>query len=315
MANLGCGRCFPSTTIILKAVESFELKVELGGVRLDKYVAERHHLSRSRVQKLIAEGLVLVEGQPAKPGRRLESGELISVTLPPSPSARLEPEAIPLQIVYEDGEVVVVDKPPGLTVHPAPGHEGGTLVNALLAHCPDLAKLGQARPGIVHRLDKDTSGLLVVAKSERARLFLVEQLRRREFKKGYLALVRGHLSPIEGVIEGPVGRHPRNRKLMAVTQRGKEARTRYQVKEYLKGHTMLEIETETGRTHQIRVHLSAIGYPVVGDSTYGVKSPFLKRQFLHAHRLGFKLPSGKWAQFTSDLPPDLREALKLIKSS
>lgn len=298
----------------LKGMESFELKVEFGGVRLDKYVAERCHLSRSRVQKLIAEGLVLVEGRPAKPGRRLESGEVISVTLPPSPSARLEPEAIPLQIVYEDGEVLVVDKPPGLAVHPAPGHESGTLVNAILAHYPELAKLGPARPGIVHRLDKDTSGLLVIAKSERARLFLVEQLRRREFKKGYLALVRGHLSPTKGVIEGAIGRHPRNRKLMAVTRRGKEARTYYEVKEYLKGYTMLEIETETGRTHQIRVHLSAIGYPIVGDSTYGVKSPFLKRQFLHAHRLGFRLPSGKWAQFTSELPTDLREALKLIKT-
>ncbi len=296
-------------------MESFEFKVELGGVRLDKYVAERCHLSRSRVQKLITEGLVLVEGQPAKPSRKLESGEVISVTLPPSPSVQLEPEAIPLQIVYEDSEVLVIDKPPGLTVHPAPGHESGTLVNAILAHYPELAKLGPARPGIVHRLDKDTSGLLVVAKSETTRLFLVEQLRRREFKKGYLALIRGHLSPTEGVIEGPVGRHPRNRKLMAVTQRGKEARTRYRVREYLKGHTLLEIETETGRTHQIRVHLSAIGYPIVGDPVYGVKSPFLKRQFLHAHRLGFKLPSGKWVEFTSDLPPDLRQALELIRGS
>ena len=303
----------PKTGHSSKAVENLELSVELGGVRLDKYVAERCCLSRSQVQRLIAEGLVLVEGQPAKPSRRLEPGEVILVTLRPPPSIQLEPEAIPLQIVYEDGEVLVIDKPAGLTVHPAPGHERGTLTNAIMAHYPELAKLGPARPGIVHRLDKDTSGLLVVAKSEEARLFLVEQLKRREFKKGYLALVRGKLAPAEGIIEGPVGRHPRDRKLMAVTCRGKEARTLYRVKEYLKGHTLLEIKTETGRTHQIRVHLSAIGYPIAGDPVYGVKSPFLKRQFLHAHRLGFKHPSGRWLEFTSELPADLKEALELIQ--
>ncbi len=295
---------------------NFEIEADSSENRLDKYVAEQCHLSRSYVQRLIAEGLILVEGQLAKPSRRLEQGEKILIAFPPPVPSTLKPEAIPLETVYEDEDILVVDKPPGLAVHPAPGHESGTLVNAILALCPDLAKLGKGvRPGIVHRLDKDTSGLMVVAKNEGARLILVEQLKRREFKKGYLALVRGHLSPNEGAIEGPIGRHPRKRQRMSVTSKGKEARTLYRVKKYIGDCTLLEIQTETGRTHQIRVHLSAIGYPVVGDPVYGVRSTFLRRQFLHAHRLGFKLPrSGKFVEFESELPPDLRQALVLIKN-
>lgn len=294
--------------------ENFEVEVNFPGFRLDRYVAERCGFSRSYVQKLISEGLVLVEGKRAKSSRKLKAGEKLLLTLPPLSLAPLKPEAIPLKIVYEDKDILVVDKPAGLTVHPAPGHESGTLVGAILAYLPELAELGGGvRPGIVHRLDKDSSGLVVVAKNEAARIFLSKQLKNRELKKSYLALVRGYLSPAQGVIEGSIGRHPRDRQRMAITSKGKEARTFYQVKEHLKGYTLLEIQTKTGRTHQIRVHLSAIGYPVVGDRVYGVKSSFLKRQFLHAHLLGFKLPrNGEFVDFESALPVDLKQALEHV---
>jgi len=208
----------------------------------------------------------------------------------------------------------VIDKPAGLAVHPAPGHPGHTLVNAVLFHFPHLADIGDSlRPGIVHRLDKDTSGLMLVAKNRIAQANLINQFKARSVSKAYLALVKGHLTPERGVIEAEIGRDPRNRKRMAVVSGGREARTEYQVVQYTGDYTLLEIRPETGRTHQIRVHLVAIGYPVVGDSVYGVKSPHLSRQFLHACRLGFKLPSiGEYAEFTSQLPPDLQQALRDI---
>lgn len=233
---------------------------------------------------------------------------------PPPPLSSLSPEAIPLDILYEDDDLLVVDKPAGLTVHPAPGHPSHTLVNAILSHLPELADIGDSlRPGIVHRLDKDASGIMVVAKNNTAQLNLIDQFKAHSVAKTYLVLVKGQLTPESGIIEAPIGRDPRNRKRMAVVTEGKEARTRYNVVRYIANYTLLEVRTETGRTHQIRVHLAAIGYPVVGDNVYGAKSAFLSRQFLHACRLGFNLPSsGEYVEFTSELPPDLAQALKDI---
>jgi 23S rRNA pseudouridine1911/1915/1917 synthase len=285
------------------------------GVRLDKYLCDKlGELSRAHLQRLIADGFVTVNGQLAKAGLKLNVGDRLRVALPPPPPSPLTPEAIPLNIIYEDDDLLVVDKPAGLTVHPAPGHTAHTLVNAILARFPRLASLGDSlRPGIVHRLDRDTSGVMAVAKNSSAQAKLIEQFRARSVAKAYLVLVKGKLTPESGVIEAPVGRDPRNRKRMAVVAKGREARTEYRVIKYIGDYTLLEVKPETGRTHQIRVHLSAIGFPVVGDKMYGVKSPFLSRQFIHASRLGFKLPStGEYKEFKSELPADLAQALEEI---
>ena len=285
------------------------------GVRLDKYVGEKClELSRTCAQKLITDGYITVNDRMAKAGLKLSIGDRVDIIIPPPAPSPLSPEAIPLDIIYEDDDLLVVDKPAGLAVHPAPGHPGHTLVNALLSHLPGLAETSDSlRPGIVHRLDKDASGIMVVAKNNAAQLNLIDQFKARSVVKAYLVLVKGHLTPDDGVIEAPIGRDPRNRKRMAVVAEGREARTRYHVIKYIGNYTLLEVRTETGRTHQIRVHLLAIGYPVVGDATYGVKSDYLSRQFLHACRLGFKLPStGEYVEFTSELPPDLAQALKDI---
>ncbi len=281
------------------------------GVRLDKYTAqESPELSRSHAQRLIAEGHITVNDHPAKGSLKLNIGDRIAVIMPPPPPAPV-PESIPLSIVYEDSDLLVVDKPAGLTVHPAPSHPGHTLVNALLVHCPDLAAMGSARPGIVHRLDKNTSGLMVVAKNDAAQKNLSGQIKARTVLKRYLVLVVGRLSPERGIIEAPIGRDFSNRKRMAVVSGGREARTQYRVINYVDNCTYVELTLETGRTHQIRVHLAAIGFPVVGDEVYGVRSPLLKRQFVHAHKLGFRLPStGDYVEFSSGLPPDLEWALE-----
>ena len=283
--------------------------------RLDKFVGEKcPELSRTHAQKLIADGSITVNGQVAKASLKLDVGDKINIIIPPTPPSPLSPEAIPLNIIYEDADLLVVDKPAGLTVHPAPGHHGHTLVNAVLAHFPHLADISDSlRPGIVHRLDRDTSGVMLVAKNKVAQANLISQFKTRTIVKAYLALVKGQLTPERGIIEAAIGRDPRNRKRMAVVTEGREARTEYRVIKYVGNYSLLEVILETGRTHQIRVHLSAIGYPVVGDPMYGVKSPHLSRQFLHACRLGFKLPStGEYVEFTSELPPDLAQALKNI---
>jgi len=285
------------------------------GVRLDKYVCDKlSELSRARIQRLIAEGHVTVNDQVVKAGLKLNAGDRLKVVLPPAPPSPLTPEAIPLNIIYEDEDLLVVDKPAGLTVHPAPGHPAHTLVNAILSRFPHLAALSDSlRPGIVHRLDRDTSGVMVVAKNSLAQAKLMEQFKAHSVAKAYLVLVKGKLTPENGVIEAPMGRDPRNRKRMAVVAGGREARTEYQVIKYIGDYTLLEVKPETGRTHQIRVHLSAIGFPVVGDKMYGVKSPFLPRQFIHATRLGFSLPSsGKYMEFKSELAADLAQALEDI---
>jgi len=286
------------------------------GVRLDKYVCDKlSELSRARIQRLIAEGHVTVNDQVVKAGLKLNAGDRLKVVLPPPPPSPLTPEAIPLNIIYEDEDLLVVDKPAGLTVHPAPGHPAHTLVNAILSRFPHLAALSDSlRPGIVHRLDRDTSGVMVVAKNSLAQAELMEQFKAHSVAKAYLVLVKGKLTPENGVIEAPMGRDPRNRKRMAVVAGGREARTEYQVIKYIGDYTLLEVKPETGRTHQIRVHLSAIGFPVVGDKMYGVKSPFLPRQFIHASRLGFSLPSsGKYMEFKSELATDLAQALEDIE--
>jgi 23S rRNA pseudouridine1911/1915/1917 synthase len=293
----------------------YKFTADKPGVRLDKYICDRlSELSRARVQRLIGEGHVTVNDQLAKAGLRLNAGDRLKVTLPPAPPSPLTPEAMPLNIIYEDEDLLVVDKPAGLTVHPAPGHPAHTLVNAILARFPHLAALSDSlRPGIVHRLDRDTSGVMAVAKSRLAQSKLTEQFRAHSVAKAYLVLVKGHLTPENGVIEAPVGRDPRNRKKMAVVAGGREARTEYNVIKYIGDYTLLEVKPETGRTHQIRVHFAAIGFPVVGDKIYGVKSPFVPRQFIHATRLGFKLPSsGRYVEFKSELPADLAQALEDI---
>ncbi len=294
----------------------YRLIADRPGVRLDKYVGEKYpELSRTRAQKLIAGGYITVNDRVAKAGLKLSVGDRVKIVLPPPLPTPLLPEAMPLDIIYEDDDLLVVDKPAGLTVHPAPGHPSHTLINAILSHFPHLADIGDSlRPGVVHRLDKDTSGVMLVAKNSVAQANLAEQFKTHTVVKAYLVLVKGHLTPENGIIEAAIGRDPRNRKRMAVVTRGREARTEYQVVKYIGNCTLLEIRPETGRTHQIRVHLSAIGYPVVADPVYGVKSAHLSRQFLHASRLGFKLPStGEYVEFTADLPPDLVQALKDIE--
>jgi 23S rRNA pseudouridine1911/1915/1917 synthase len=291
--------------------------VEKSGIRLDKYLSqELEELSRTRVQKLIEQGLVTVNKSPARASLKLNAGDRVTVTIPaPAPSG-LTPHPMPLSITYEDSDILVVDKPAGLLVHPSPGHADDTLVNAVLARCPDLPGIGGSlRPGVVHRLDKGTSGLIVIAKNDAALSHLQRQLKQRTVLKRYLVLVRGHLSPEEGAIEAPIGRHPHHRQRMAVVSGGREARTRYRVLQRLGDYDLLEVAPETGRTHQIRVHLSAIGYPVAGDAIYGVKVPFLGRQFLHACCLGFRLPSsGEYVEFRSELPPDLSQALSRLSA-
>lgn len=292
------------------------LQVSSRGERLDKYLSTNcPDLSRSYLQKLVTRGRVLVNRKAARPGQRLKPGDLIQLALPALQPELPEAEDIGLQILYEDDDVAVIDKPADMTVHPAPGHKTSTLVNALLSRYPSMADTGAAsRPGIVHRLDRDTSGVMVVAKKGAAWENLVNQFKTRAVRKTYLALVKGIVVPESGTIEAPIGRHPGNRKKMAVVEGGREARSRYKARQYFKGYTLLQIMPESGRTHQVRVHLKAIGFPVVGDTVYGIKWPYLRRQFLHAEKIGFYLPSsGVYREFTSDLPQDLQGALARLK--
>jgi len=295
--------------------KEYSFIADKSGTRLDKFVGEKcSELSRTYAQRLIGDGYITVNDHMAKTSLKLSVGDKVDIIIPPTPPSQLSPESIPLNITYEDDDLLVVDKPPGLVVHPAPGHPGHTLVNAVLSHFPHLVDISDSlRPGIVHRLDKDTSGVMLVAKSRMAQANLVNQFKSRSIAKAYLALVKGKLTPERGIIEAALGRDPGNRKRMAVVSRGREALTEYRVIKYIGDYTLIEVMPETGRTHQIRVHLAAIGYPVVGDPVYGVKSAYLSRQFLHACRLGFRLPStGEYVEFTSELPADLAQALRDI---
>jgi 23S rRNA pseudouridine1911/1915/1917 synthase len=283
------------------------------GKRLDVLLAQRFpDLSRSRIQRLIDGGMVTVSGvQKPQPSLRVRPGMQISLIVPPPPPSELKPQTIPVRVIYADNDVIVVDKPAGLVVHPAPGHRESTLVNALLAEFPDLAQAGGLRPGIVHRLDKDTSGLMVVARNERAKKSLIDQIKSRKVLKLYLALLWGCPDPPEGTINSPIGRHPIHRKKMAVVPWGRPAVTHYRVLRRVGPFCLVEVRLETGRTHQIRVHFAHLGHPVAGDATYArPRKPSPPRQFLHAWKLGLILPSsGQWKEFTSPLPPDLADFL------
>jgi len=300
----------------MEIVKTLHLVVDKANLRLDRYILESYkEFTRSYIQKLIKEGYISVNGRVAKPSLKPKIGDVVVINLPPpSPSPSLVPESIPLVLVYEDKDLLVIDKPAGITVHPAPGHPSHTLINAILAHCPEISVIdGSLRPGVVHRLDKDTSGLMMVAKNKQTQLNLSSQFKSRRVLKRYLILVRGCPSPEEGIIEAPIGRHPRNRKRMAVVHGGREARTLYRVLRRLDGYALVEATLETGRTHQIRVHFSAIGCPVVGDAVYGMKSPYLGRQFVHACCLGFRLPStGEYVEFCSKLPVELEQVLERL---
>lgn len=295
-----------------------EFRVAADESRLDQYLAGQDTgLTRSRLQRLIVEGQVSVNGGAAKPSHRLRAGDLVSLSVPPPRPSTLEPQDIPVTVVYQDDDLVVIDKPAGLAVHPGPGHPDQTLVNALLAMCPDIQGIGgEVRPGIVHRLDKDTSGLMMVAKTHQAHLDLSAQIKARQTTKGYLALVEGTPAPPKGMIDAPIGRHPRRRTRMAVVVGGKEARTSYQVREQFPEHSLVELYLETGRTHQIRVHMAHIGHPLAGDAIYGHASRLVGRHFLHAFHLGFNHPAtGEPLEFKTELPADLAPAVDKLRLS
>jgi 23S rRNA pseudouridine1911/1915/1917 synthase len=304
------------------AEELFQLVVEAEdeGLRLDRFAADQvADLSRSYARQLIEDAHIRINGKDARPSSVVRAGDVVTIVRPVAQPTDLVAQAIPLDVVYEDGDVVVIDKPAGMVVHPAPGHLDGTLVNALLARYPDITVGGDLRPGIVHRLDRDTSGLLVVARNDAARHHLQEQQQARTMRKAYLVVVEGRFKEPEGVIDAPLARHPTDRLRQAVTRDGRAARTHWAVLEDLGDYTLLEARLETGRTHQIRVHFAYKSRPVLGDPLYGPKKPRstfgLARQFLHAYRLGFALPSsGQWAEFESPLPADLQAALEKLRA-
>ena len=298
------------------STEPREFSVETGGLRLDKFLAGKQTgLSRSQLHRLIVDGSVLLNGSPVKPSQRTQVGDRVSVTVPPPRPLGLVPQSMPLTVVYQDADIVVIDKPAGLSVHPGPGHPDRTLVNGLLALCPDIQGVGDGvRPGIVHRLDKDTSGLMVVAKHHQAHRALSDQIKAREVLKGYLALAVGTLNPPDGQIDEPIFRDPRHRKRMAVVPGGRESRTRYRVLENFAGYCLVELYLETGRTHQVRVHLAHLGHPLLGDVVYGRSSPLIYRHFLHAHHLGFRHPtSGEPTEFRCGLPEDLEHLVDQLR--
>ena len=272
--------------------------------------------------------MILLNGGPTKPGAHMKAGDQVSGTLPRPRPLSLEPEPLPLTVLYEDSSIIVVDKPPGMVVHPAPGNPSGTLVNALIHHCKDLAGInGVLRPGIVHRLDKETSGVMVVAKDDESYQQLTRQFKSRTVEKVYLAIARGKFNREEGLIDWAIGRHPSERKRMSTrTRRGRPAVTRWKIVERFDGLTLLEILPKTGRTHQIRVHLSAMGHPLLGDPLYGkqggTQDPLLRecpqrlnRQALHAYRLAFIHPrTGERVEFISPIPQDMEDILDWLRS-
>src|ERR1700687_3245181 len=302
------------------------------GERLDRVVtAHCPELSRTRVQELIEAGLILLNAHAAKGSQRLRGGERLTVEMQPRPPLRAEPESIPLEILYEDDDVVAVNKPAGMTVHAGAGNARGTLVNALLGRGQTLSQTGDAlRPGIVHRLDKDTSGIILVAKNDAAHAKLGEAFRQREVKKTYIALVQGLLKQDRGTIDFAIARDPKRRVRMTarrsiVLGHAREARTDWRVLARVDATSLLEVQLHTGRTHQIRVHFSALRHPVVGDTLYGAASPFrigkatlppLGRNFLHAAKLGFAQPrTGAWIELHAPLPQELREFLRHLSAA
>lgn len=288
-------------------------------LRLDVYLAENiKDKSRSYIQNIIKSGKVLINGNAKKGSYKLKLSDEVEVEIPENEKLNVEPENIPIDIVYEDSDVIVVNKPQGMVVHPAPGNYSGTLVNALLYHCTDLSGInGVLRPGIVHRIDKDTSGILVVAKNDMAHKKLAEQLKEHSMNRIYNALVEGVLKEDTGTIDKPLGRHPNQRIKMAVVKDGRRAVTHYKVLNRYKSNTLIECKLETGRTHQIRVHMAYIGHPIVGDPVYGYsKQKFkLEGQMLHAKKLGFIHPStNKYIEFDSELPGYFKKVIEIISN-
>ena len=289
-------------------------------MRLDKYLAEQFpEQTRSYLQKLIKDGEVTVNGKNVKTGYQLSKGDEVSVNIPEPKELDVEPQKMDLDIVYEDDDVILVNKPKGMVVHPAPGHTTDTLVNGLLYHCKDnLSGInGVARPGIVHRIDRDTTGILIVCKNDMSHNSIAAQLKEHSINRRYRALVHGNLKDDTGTVEGPIGRHPIDRKKMAINDKnGKPAVTHYTVLERFGNYTLIECKLETGRTHQIRVHMTSIGHPLVGDEVYGpAKCPFkLQGQCLHAMILGFVHPrTGEYMEFSADLPKYFEDLLRKLR--
>lgn len=289
------------------------------GLRLDKYLSEAiPELSRSYLQKVVKENGVLVNGKSAKGSLKVSEGETVVLQVPEAVVPEIEPEEMPLEILYEDADVILINKPKDMVVHPAAGHYSGTLVNGLLHHCREsLSGInGVMRPGIVHRIDKDTTGVLIVCKNDQSHNCLAEQLKEHSITRKYRAIVHGTVKEEEGTIRGAIGRHPNDRKKMAIVPNGKDAVTHYRVLERLKGYTYVECQLETGRTHQIRVHMTSLGHPLLGDEIYGnVKSPFkLQGQTLHAMVFGFAHPStGEYMEFEAPLPGYFAHLLDVLR--
>jgi len=287
------------------------------GLRIDRYLAsELRQFSRTRLQHLIRDGFVRLNGKTGRPSDRVRTGDRVDLCEPPPEKIENQPEAIPLDILFEDEDLLVLNKPAGLVVHPGAGHREHTLVNALLSHCPNLSGIsGQERPGIVHRLDKESSGCLVVAKNDEAHRGLSSQFAARTVEKVYLALVSGKLRKSTGTIEEKIARHPVHRQRMAaISSRGRAAKTEYRVVASGKGASLIECQLHSGRTHQIRVHLHHLGHPVLGDKVYAPKLVRgFPRQMLHAWKLGFQHPcTGDWRSFEAPLPEDFSQALKSV---
>lgn len=308
-------------------LDVFTVEQSLPGQRLDRFLHERYESSsRGEIQRLLAQGCVRVNGRPPKPAQSPRAGDLVEVTFPDPTPATVVAQEIPLSILHEDSDLLVLNKQPDLVVHPAAGHEDGTLVNALLHHCAgQLSGVGGvARPGIVHRLDRDTTGCLVVAKNDLTHRALQDAFATRQVEKVYQCLLCGNVDPPQGEIRARIARHPVQRKKMAVTQGdGRDARTTYRLLERLRGASFVEAQIHTGRTHQVRVHFLHLGFPLVGDAVYGARANSrlaqesgLKagRQMLHARKLGFRHPrTGKWCDFDAPLPQDFKEALERLR--
>lgn len=302
--------------------KKYEINSELVGIRLDKAIAMKEiDLSRVAIQRLLDEEKILVNGKKAKSAYKIQNGDEITIFAEEPKEIKLEAEEIPLDIIYEDDDILVVNKQKGLVVHPGNGNPNGTLVNAVMAHCKDsLSGIGgEIRPGIVHRIDKDTSGLLIIAKNDKAHINMSEQIKNHQVKKTYIALVRGHMKENKATIDMPIARSDKERTKMAVSKRGKRAVTHVTVLEKFEKFTLLEVIIETGRTHQIRVHLAEIGYPIVGDFVYSNgKNPFgVEGQMLHSSRLEFKHPiTGQEIKLEAPLPQYFKNILiKLMKEN
>lgn len=298
----------------------WNVEEEQSGERLDKFVTDSMDdtaVSRTQVQEWIKAGAVEVDGKAAKANYKVTESNRVVLHIPEPEDAAIEPEAIPLEVIYEDSDLIVINKPRGIVVHPAPGHTSGTLVNALMHHCKDLSGInGMIRPGIVHRIDKDTTGLLMAAKNDLAHISLAEQLKEHTVTRKYIALVHGNLPHDQGTIDAPIGRDLKDRKLFTVTERNsRHAVTHFVVLERLGDYSIVELQLETGRTHQIRVHMKYIGHPLAGDPVYGRnKTVALKGQALHAAVLGFTHPrSGERLQFEVPLPADFEHVLNSLR--